>query len=135
MNHELFQPTLKPNVDYETKSYNLTHYLLAVFLGGLLPAIVLGIKNAGWLRIKPLWSYVIAAAGVAVFFFAARYAHFFAIGTAIMYYFLMRGKYRIHMRLYAKTEPILPEAVLYALLGKAVEWFFAAKGVQLFHGN
>ncbi|GIO05461.1 hypothetical protein J31TS6_14890 [Brevibacillus reuszeri] len=137
MNQELLQPSLKPNVDYQTRSYNLTHYIVAAIFGGFLPAIVLGMKNANGLRIRPLWNYLLAGVGIVLFIVTAAwsYRHLLAVGIGAAYYFLMKKRYRHHMALQAKTRPILGEAILYIILGKVVEAFVLVKGVQLFYGN
>ncbi|GED71277.1 hypothetical protein BRE01_49790 [Brevibacillus reuszeri] len=69
-------------MDYRTQSYNLTHYLAAVILGGFLPAIVLGMKNVNGLRVRPLWNYLLGGFGIVLFIATATwgYRHLLAAG-------------------------------------------------------
>jgi len=137
VNQELFQPSLKADVDYVTKSYNLNHFLLVSLIGGFFPAILLGMKNARWLRVRPLWSYTVATVGGVLWFAVGYtgYGRFLAVFVGIAYYFLMREMYTYHLGLYGRKQPILLKAILYTIIGRVIEGYVLIKGVQFFYGN
>lgn len=135
MNPELFQPSLKPGVNYETKSYDLTYYCIASIIGGFLPAFVLGTKNACWLQVNPLWRNIVIAVSIGLFLFTPiSMRSFLGIGVGVMFFFLMRARYKHHLAIHTTRKPILVEAIVFAVLSRALEYFYLTKGVPLLYG-
>ncbi|ATF15339.1 hypothetical protein HPY27_17600 [Brevibacillus sp. HB1.1] len=137
MNPELFQPSLKPGVNYETKSYNLTSYLYACMIGGFLPALVLGMQNAVWLRANPLLRSIILAVGIILYFVLPLGILRFFLGTwiGIAYYFLMERRYKVHKGIHATIQPMLQTAIGCSFVGRMLEVAYIVKGVPLLYGS
>lgn len=137
MNPELYQPSLKPGINYVTKSYQLNNYILACLIGGFLPALVLGMRNAVWLRGNPLWRTIILLVGVALYLLLPVGVLRFFLGTwiGLAYYFLLKRRYKVHEGVYATFQPLLPVALPCSFVGRILEAAYIVEGVPLIYGS
>lgn len=148
MADELFQPSLISNEDMSLKTYDISKLFFVAFFGGLIPTVVLGTKNAKWLRLEKKYiSIMLAFGGVLlltkVIATGMLVAHLIQVSTRTLrlifrvgsilvflgYNYLMKNKVRQHQVLNGTFEPMLGEAVKWTVIGIIIETgLFALSG-------
>ena len=140
LNSDLFQPSLKDGWR-ETKSYDINRFFLVAFLGGALPLMVLGGRNAKWLNVPKVKRNLLVAASVVVLLVQAvifyLYANdAFAEGNRMprysiqilsvllffLYKFVLGKPFQQHLLTNGEIEPILKPALLWMILGGIIQF-------------
>jgi len=125
------------------------------FIGGIIPTVVLGTRNADWLRVEKkmtvlmiiLGSVILFSKLLAVGLLAAGYIQF-DIGTKAIkliyraacvllyfgYYFLMRDKFNQHIMTGGEIQPMLKDAIIWSTVGAVVEGFFMVAEAGIIKG-
>lgn len=136
----LYEPSLESEYE-ETKSYDLNRFYLVAFFGGVIPVIVLSIRNAKWLHASKKLMYFIAGVGGAIL--AAKFivAFLMANGLLAMEERELRLGYRVgsllfvllitqfmkkpfhqHMMTDGTLERLLKPAVIWSVVGGVIEF-------------
>lgn len=135
----LYQPSLKEGWK-ETKSYDINNFFLVAFFGGVIPLLVLGTKNATWLKVSKKVIYSLIALGILLLAMKFTFVYFVTNGTIEMDNRMIRYGYKIgcvllyllyrkvlkqpfqqHMITVDQTLPILKPALLWIMVGIIVE--------------
>ncbi|BBK76129.1 MULTISPECIES: hypothetical protein [Clostridium] len=144
MSDELFQPSLK-NQNYEgLKSYNITKLFYVAFIGGIIPTIALGSKNAKWLGIdKKYINFMMILGGIILFIkftvcglVVANYLdvssrkirYIYKIASVFIYIgysFLMRDKFNLYNIMDHSYQPMLKDAIKWIIIAIIVEGILA----------
>lgn len=135
-----------------TKSYDINNLFLVAFLGGVIPTLILGVRNAKWLRISKrtinifiLLGVLIISSKIAIAYFLKRMVLFkkytmiikfgYTLSVALLYWFYYKSvqpSYRYHMEHVGVKEPLLKDALIWILLGIGIEvLLFMAVGAVL----
>ncbi|NMD71649.1 hypothetical protein HHO41_15220 [Bacillus sp. DNRA2] len=125
----------------EMKTYNIYHFFFIAFIGGVIPIMVLGTKNANWFNIPKKYSYSIIAVGIILLLSkywmfhlvfsgallikaqVVRYGYKFA---CLLYYYLylviLTKPYKQHINSHGELTPIIKPAVTWIIVGIIVEF-------------
>ncbi|RHW32827.1 hypothetical protein D1B31_21000 [Neobacillus notoginsengisoli] len=137
--NELFQPSLKDGWS-KTKSYDINHFFLVAFIGGPIPMMVLGTRNAKWLHVPKLRIYLLITISVLVqivnlvmFYMYTNDA--FAEGNRMprfsmqilsillffLYKFVLNKPFQQHLLTDGETQPLFKPALLWILIGVVIK--------------
>ena len=129
---------------HETKTYDINKLFLVAFFGGVIPMLVLGIRNAIWLRVSLKWMYPLIAFGIALLltkyllyvpsiegeaFVDNRMVSFgYKAGSIILFIFfklLLNKAFNQHLVTHGETEPLLKDAIIWIIIGGIIEVIIA----------
>lgn len=138
-NYDLFQPSLKDGWN-ETKSYDINFFFLVAFFGGPIPMMVLGTRNAKWLNVPKLKTYLLLATSVLVLLtdvvifymyvdgaFAVgnrmpRYSmQFLSILLFLLYKYVLNKPFQQHLLTNGEIKPLFKPALLWIILGGIIQ--------------
>ena len=124
----------------ETKTYNIYQFFFIAFIGGVIPLMVMGTKNANWFNIPRKYSYSLIVIGtfllVSKFWMfslvfqgtllikaqVVRYLYKFA---CLLFYYLylviLTKPYKEHLSNNGELTPIVKPALLWIVVGAVVE--------------
>lgn len=141
---ELYQSSLDKGWK-ETKSYDINKLFFVAFFGGVIPLIVLGMRNAKWLQVPVKHLYPILAVGVLLIvgkfllvlptvegslpFDERGLKYGYKIGCVLLFLFLkyiLNKPFQQHMFTEGGTEPLLKTAIIWTLIGAAIEFLVLA---------
>ena len=144
---ELFESSLKRDDYSELKTYDISKLFYVAFLGGIIPTIVLGTKNANWLRVDKKKIGFLVILGVIVLFFkvilcSMVVAHYIEMSSRAIrwvyrvacllfflgYYFVMKDNLNQHKITSGDFQPILKDAVKWIIIGIASELILLSVG-------
>lgn len=142
--HELYQPSLASKWR-ESKTFDINKFFIVGFFGGVTPLLVLGWKNADWLKVPRKKIYPIIAFGVvlvlakALLLLAANGGMlqfntsglklFYKFGCILIFFylkFLLNKPYKQHLLTSGDTEPLLKTAIIWSLIGIGIEFSILA---------
>lgn len=155
MSNDLLTPSLTREHYREIKTYDISKLFYVAFLGGMIPLIVLGCRNANWLQVDKKVIALMTMLGVAVLLTmltlaglsAGKYLNYEKTTIRLMYnaacvlfylgyYLLMQKKFKQHILLGGDTEPLLKSAAIWWLVGLVIEagvvvsiFFLVKKGI------
>ncbi|MFS0774852.1 hypothetical protein ABC255_02270 [Neobacillus sp. 3P2-tot-E-2] len=137
---DLFQPSLKDGWD-QTKSYDINRFFLVAFLGGPIPMMVLGTRNAKWLNVPRLHTYLmfvtsvlVLLADVVIFYMYAngafaegnrmpRYSmQFLSILLFLLYKFVLNKPFKQHLVTNGEIMPLFKPALLWIIIGGLIQF-------------
>lgn len=137
--YDLFQPSLKDGWN-QTKSYDINRFFLVAFFGGPIPMMVLGTRNAKWLNVPKLHTYLLLATSVLVlltdvvmFYMYANGA--FAEGSRVprfsmqilsillflLYKYVLNKPFQQHLLTNGEIEPLFKPALFWIILGGIIQ--------------
>lgn len=138
--YDLFQPSLKDGSN-ETKSYDINRFFLVAFFGGPIPMMVLGTRNAKWLRVSKLQTYLLLSTSDSVllidfviFYMYAdgafakrnrmpRYSmQFLSILLFLLYKFVMNKPFQQHLLTNGEIKALFKPALLWIILGRIIQF-------------
>jgi hypothetical protein len=145
--NELLQPSLEE--DYrETKTFDLNRLLWVAIIGGPIPLMVLGTKNAMWLNVRKLHINLLIILGIILEIGECAVIYLFANGTLspedrsmryllklssvllfIAYRAILTKPFQQHMVTNGTITKIFKPAIIWILLGGVVELIVLAIGL------
>lgn len=124
----------------ETKTYDINKFFLVAFFGGVIPMLVLGIRNAKWLRVSLKWIYPLIAFGIVLLlakyllyvpsiegdaFIDNRMVRYgYKAGSIILFLLfklLLNKAFNQHLVTHGETEPLLKDAIIWIIIGGIIE--------------
>lgn len=148
MSEDILKASLKDDTGRNTQTYDLNMLFYVAFFGGVIPTIVLGTANLKWLKIDKRIANLLITVGVIIliakaavyglisgsyFVFDSRYlrwgSRIAAVILYLVYYAVMKEKYRQHLLLDGQVKPILNTAVKWVVIAMVIE------AVLLFSGR
>jgi hypothetical protein len=139
MSQDLYRPSLNEENSKCTITYPIDNFFYVAFFGGVIPLVVLGTRNARWLKIDKWIQYVLIGLGIVILLskiaivslvsqkvlvIESRYIKYsYKIASVLLYllyYDVMKKKFRQHM-LFGDEEPLFIEALVWILVGAVVE--------------
>lgn len=141
MSDNLYQASLTQEDYKEIKTYQISRLVYVAFFGGVVPTIVLGTKNAHWLRIdKKIIALMIILGAVILLFkpiflglIAASYVgrnnlnmiKWIYRGACMLlylgYYYFLREKFNQHVVTGGEVRPLLKDAIIWSAVGIIIE--------------
>lgn len=150
MSNDLFEPSLTRENYREIKTYQISRLFYVAFFGGVIPAVVLGSRNAKWLRIDKKMIGLMMLLGVAILFSKAVFAglaavnyiqyeaqtirwvyHIACVLLYLGYYFLMKEKFQRHIMTGGEVQPLLKDAIIWSAAGMLVEFGLTITGIRI----
>ncbi|WP_423802244.1 hypothetical protein [Neobacillus sp. SAB-20_R2A] len=138
-NYDLFQPSLNDGWN-QTKSYDINRFFLVAFLGGPIPMMVLGIRNAKWLNVPKAKTnmllvasiLVLIAQGVIFYMYAdgaftegnrmPRYSmQILSILLFLLYKYMLNKPFQQHLVTNGEIKPLFKQALLWIILGCIIQ--------------
>lgn len=159
MKKEIFDETLIENGKDNIEVYNLRKLFFVAFLGGIIPTVILGTRNAKKLRIsKTIINILIVLAIIILIGKLAMYIKFLSSGVQInrwdfksgrlfsrvatiifylVYYKIIIKNYNTHIQMGGKIKPILKDGIIWSLVGGLVEMIVVGivVGGKIINGN
>lgn len=137
-NH-LYQHSLKEGWK-ETKSYEIKNLFLVAFFGGVIPLLILGTKNATWLKVSRKVIFSLIGLGILLISMKFMFIYFttqgisqidnstirygYKIGCVLLYLLylkVMKKPFQQHMVTVEHTLSILKPAIVWMIVGMIVE--------------
>lgn len=137
-NH-LYQPSLKEGWK-ETKSYEIKNLFFVAFFGGVIPLLILGSRNATWLKVSKKAIHSLIGVGIVLILMKFLFVYFstqgiiqldnqtirygYKIGCVLLYLLylkVMEKPFQQHMVTVEHKLPILKPAILWMIVGAMVE--------------
>ena len=140
MSNDGFPPSLTRTKEQVIKTYQISRLFYVVCFGGVIATVILGSRNARWLRVDKKMIGIMMILGAAILLFKVM-----AIGLTIVnysqlelrsicclysagcvllylgYYFLMREKFKQHIATGGAVEPIVKDAIFWSVAGILLE--------------
>lgn len=154
MSEEIFKASLQEGQVNSTKSYEIRKLLYVAFFGGVIPTLVLALKNARWLKTGNKISKILMTTGILailikIFIFGnalrwdasletmsaagVREARWImraiSVGFYLVCYYLLKDKYQQHMVTVGETESIMSNGIMWVILGGIIEAVITYGGV------
>ena len=147
---ELFQPSLKE--DWQTtESYDIRKLFYISFFGGVIPTLILGTRNAKWLKINSKIIYLLIFSGIIIYLGKILVLSYltltnlyddhgrltktiYKVGSVLLYigyYFAMKQKFNEHLFYNRNIKPILRVSLLLIFIGIIADIFFLTLGVGI----
>ncbi|ULT56654.1 hypothetical protein L1999_27080 [Neobacillus drentensis] len=145
--NELLQPSIEKDWR-ETKTYDINRLLLVAFIGGPIPLMALGTRNAKWLNVRKLHINLLIILGIILEIGECAVIYLFANGTFSMedramryllklssillflaYRAILTKPFQQHMVTNGTITKILKPAIVWILLGGVVELIVLALGL------
>ena len=150
MSNDLFEPSLTRENYREIKTYQISRILYVAFLGGVIPTVVLGSRNAKWLQIDKKMIGLMMILGIAILFFKPLFVGLATVNYIkyevrsirwiynvacvllyLGYYFLMKEKFKQHIVTGGEIRPILKDAVIWSVAGMLIEFGLVITGIRI----
>lgn len=125
----------------ESKTYNIYQFFFIAFIGGVIPLMVMGTRNANWFNIPKKYSYSLIVIGIFLLMSkfwmfslvfqgtllikaqVVRYLYKFACLLFYYLYLVMLTKpYKEHLSNNGELTPIVKPAILWIVVGAVVEF-------------
>lgn len=139
-NQDLFKASLDENSKENLQSYDIKKFLYLALLGGVLPLIALGTKNAKSLKVDKKLTNLLLALGILVligrlmvaFMFSTEFIaldnrsirSLYRMSAVILYLgyaYAMKRQYQIFLSYGGKTKPMLKDAIKWLILEGLLE--------------
>lgn len=143
----MLKPSLNEMEDANYKSYDISKLFYVSFFGGVIPLIILGTKNAKWLRLKKNNIYILASIGILMILLKVIVVGLLVAKQIIVdptylkwgfrllsvclflgYYYSMKGKFEKFILLDQEVQPILKHALGWIAVAIVVEWILLTIG-------
>ncbi|CEG28730.1 hypothetical protein [Bacillus sp. B-jedd] len=137
---ELFQPSLRDGWS-KTKSYDINHFFLVSFFGGPIPLMVLGSRNAKWLKVPKQHINVLVAISVVVQIFNLVMFYLdnrdvlgegnrtpllsiqiLSILLFSLYKFVLNKRFQQHRRTVGEIQGLFKPALLWIFIGAVIQY-------------
>jgi hypothetical protein len=147
---QLLQPTLSANSKMITKSYEISNLFYVAFFGGIIPLLVLGGRNARWLRVDEKMVKILVGIGIAIL--VSKFLLVFSIALLglevkgsykiiskassvllfFAFYHVMKAKFQQYQILVGETQPLLKDGIIWSAIGMLVEGGILLTGGMLY---
>lgn len=142
--YDLYRPSLKEGWN-QTKTYDINRLFFVAFFGGVIPMMVLGIRNSKWLKLPKLQTYFLLATSVLVLLAEVVILYIYANDTFtegsriprvsvkilsillfFLYQYVLNKPFQQHLYTNGEVEPILKSALLWITLGVIIQFTIVA---------
>jgi hypothetical protein len=151
MSADIFQASLQEGEYDSTKSYDIGKFIYIAFFGGIIPTLILSLKNAKWLKADHRVLKIIFVAGIAALLIkvvilgvsldwvtsfqsiSSSGSRWLMRGVSVGFFlasnYLLKDKYHQHLVIIGETEPLLKDAIIWIFIGKIIESIILFVGV------
>lgn len=140
LNRELLQPSLANGEIRVTKSYDIDRFFYLGFFGGVLPVMILGTRNAIWLRcskkmIAMLLGISLLLCGLKLAYVAwtgadsvALLSRIMGVALAVVYRYAQRKRYKLHSVIIGEDQPVFWWGLLAVVAGIVFDSWLVTMG-------